>query len=121
MGGRDVESSYLSVVFLSISISVDAGSFSVTGSGSKNHSAEKSEPNVELYSTSWCGYCQKARVLFRQKGIRFVEYDIEKDREAANRKRQLDSKNGVPFAVINGHGIHGYSETLYIQALESIQ
>ena len=74
-------------------------------------------PKVELYTTSWCYYCQKAREFFRSRGIPFTEYDIEKDKNAAARKKQLDKRNGVPFAVINGRGIHGFSAALYERAL----
>ena len=41
----------------------------------------------------------------------------EKDRAAAARKRELDPKRGVPFAIINGRLIHGYSESAYERAL----
>jgi len=75
------------------------------------------EPKVELYTTSWCPWCKKAKAFFRSRGITFDEYDIEKDKKAANRKEQLDSKKGVPFAVINGKGVHGYSEEAYNEAL----
>jgi glutaredoxin len=75
-------------------------------------------PKVELYSTSWCYYCKKAREFFRSRGIPFTEYDIEKDKKAAARKKRLDKRNGVPFAVINGRGIHGFSAAAYERALE---
>jgi len=74
-------------------------------------------PKVELYTTSWCIYCKKARNFFQLRGISFTEYDIEKDKNAALRKSRLDTKNGVPFAVVNGYRIHGYSEAAYEQAL----
>ena len=35
-------------------------------------------PKVELYTTSWCPWCKKAKVFFRSRGIAFIEYDIEK-------------------------------------------
>jgi glutaredoxin len=74
-------------------------------------------PAVELYSTSWCPYCKNAREFLRSRGIPFVEYDVEKDRDAARRKMALDKRRGVPFAMINGKPVHGFSETLYEQAL----
>jgi glutaredoxin len=72
---------------------------------------------VELFTTSWCGYCKMAKQFFRQRGIAFVEYDIEKDASAAARKQKLDSRRGVPFALINGVKVHGYSEMAYQRAL----
>lgn len=73
---------------------------------------------VELYVTSWCPYCKKAIQYFQDRGIAFTVYDIEKDPEAAKRKQSLDGRGGVPFAVINGTGVHGYSPDRYGQALQ---
>ncbi len=74
-------------------------------------------PKVELYITSWCPYSKKAVNFFQSRGIPFVSYDIEKDESAARRKNQLDSKSGVPFAIVNGQKIHGYSEQAYQSAI----
>ena len=81
--------------------------------------AKSNVPNVELFITSWCPYCKKATNFFRSKGIPFKEYDIEKDKAAARRKKQLDKKGrGVPFALINGNPVHGFSEEAYERALK---
>ena len=73
---------------------------------------------VILYTTSWCPYCKQAREYFNSRNIRFTDYDIEKDKEAAERKKQLDTGSGVPFAIINGKKIHGFSPTDYEKALK---
>ena len=49
--------------------------------------------------------------------IPYVAYDVEKDREAAARMQQLSGRSGIPFAVINGKKIFGYSEEAYAGAL----
>ena len=76
-----------------------------------------SEPEVELYVTSWCPYCKKASDFFRSRGIPFTEYDIGKDKRAARRHKSLTKESGVPFAIINGKAIHGYKKTAYERAL----
>lgn len=76
-------------------------------------------PQVELYVTSWCPYCKKAKAFFDQRGIDYQVYDIERDPAAASRKQQLDSGRGVPFAVINGKKISGWSQQAYQAALEN--
>jgi glutaredoxin len=86
---------------------------------------EESRPSVErkkktevvLYTTSWCPYCRRARDYLRSRGIDFIEYDIEKDKEAAIHKKQLDNRGGVPFAIINGRSISGFSASAYERAL----
>lgn len=80
--------------------------------------AAQDTPKVELYITDWCPYCQKAMKFFQMRGIPFTAYDIEKDRDAARRKNELDSRRGVPFAVINGRQVHGFSEQAYQRALD---
>ncbi|MDQ5985086.1 MAG: hypothetical protein CSYNP_00790 [Syntrophus sp. SKADARSKE-3] len=86
---------------------------------SRNQDIKPSKSNeVILYTTSWCPYCKKAKEFFNNRNIYFTEYDIEKDREAAERKKQLDSRGGVPFAIINGQQIHGYSPNAYEKALQ---
>ena len=84
---------------------------------SSDKTKTRKAPVVELYTTSWCPYCDMARDFFRSRGIPFTEYDIEKDRSAALRKSQLDRGRGVPFVVINGHGISGFSKEAYEKAL----
>ena len=76
-------------------------------------------PTVEIYETRWCGYCKKAKDFFRSRGIDFVTYDIEKDQQAASRMRSLTNRRAVPFVVINGYGIQGYSIAAYEQALRN--
>lgn len=76
-------------------------------------------PSVEIYETSWCGYCKKAKDFFRSRGIDFVTYDIEKDQQARSRMQSLTNRMAVPFVVINGQGIQGYSVAAYEQALQN--
>jgi glutaredoxin len=72
---------------------------------------------VDLYVTSWCPYCKKAAAYLDRRGVEYRIFDIEKDAEAAKRKNRLDNRKGIPFAVINGVAIHGWSESAYAEAL----
>jgi mycoredoxin len=36
-----------------------------------------------MYSTVWCGYCQRLKAQMTREGIEFVEVDIEQDDAAA--------------------------------------
>jgi glutaredoxin len=85
---------------------------------SSGQKQQKKMTKVDLYVTSWCGYCHKAKAFFKSRNIAVTVYDIEKDPKAAARKRKLDPQRGVPFAVVNGKGIHGYAPDLYLQALK---
>ncbi|OUS27394.1 hypothetical protein A9Q99_15470 [Gammaproteobacteria bacterium 45_16_T64] len=83
-------------------------------SGARNRYArEQIELNrVVMYSTSWCGYCAKARSYFNSKGIKFRDLDIEKNRNAKNAYDKLNG-SGVPLIVVGGKVIRGFNRTKF--------
>ena len=69
--------------------------------------------NVLMYSTSWCGYCKRAREHFIKNKISFLEYDIEKD-DRANRMHAILGGGGVPLIIYNGKMMRGFSESKFV-------
>lgn len=74
------------------------------------------QPEVIMYSTAWCGYCRKAREFFAANGIRYTEYDIEKNSLAYSEHRRLGGK-GVPLITVGNDVIKGYNEPALRQLL----
>lgn len=78
---------------------------------------------VVLYSTTWCGYCRKARNFLSSKKIPFVEKDIEKS-PAANQEMKAKAAKagvrvgGVPVLDVNGKIIPGFDPNAILQALD---
>lgn len=105
------------VVVLIFCLLALTGHSSVASPLNDNNGSPKHEI-VELYTTSWCPYCKKAEAFLKANDIAYVNFDIEKDKAAARRKMQLDSRKGVPLAVIGGKAIYGFSERLYRTALD---
>lgn len=66
------------------------------------------QKSVVMYSTSWCGYCKKARKHMQSKGIKFKEYDIEKSASANKKHKQLGG-SGVPFFVVGKKTMGGFN------------
>lgn len=66
---------------------------------------------VEIYTSPTCGYCHQAKALLKQLGAPFAEYDVSRDREAAQRIVQLTGQMGVPVIVIDGQVIIGFDRT----------
>ena len=67
-------------------------------------------PKIEMYSTSWCGYCVRARSLLQRKGAKFVEISIE---EQPERRAEMIARSGrrtVPQIFIGGQHIGGSDE-----------
>lgn len=74
-----------------------------------NTPAKSADPGrVVMYSASWCGYCKQARNYFQQSGIRYVEYDIEKDQRARKAYDALGG-NGVPVILVGNKRMNGFS------------
>lgn len=70
------------------------------------------QAGVILYSTSWCGYCKKARSFMNQENISFDEYDIEKSATAKRAYEQAGGK-GVPLLIRGEKSIQGFSKANY--------
>ena len=69
---------------------------------------------VVMYATGWCPYCRKARKFFREQGVPYVEYDIEKNAEA-NRVYKAFGGNGVPVIFFRKRRLDGFSVESFIQ------
>jgi glutaredoxin 3 len=66
---------------------------------------------VQIYSTTYCGYCRRAEELLRRREIPFETIDVTGDVSA--RAALVERANGrrtVPVIFIDGHLIGGYQE-----------
>jgi glutaredoxin-like YruB-family protein len=77
--------------------------------GSSSPSARSGgQPEVVLYTTTWCGWCRKTIAHLDQNGIRYDNRDIERDRAAyADLKRKTGS-TAVPVIEIDGELVRGF-------------
>lgn len=75
---------------------------------SASRQTASSGANVEVFMTSWCGYCKKMVRFLNEKGIPYTAYDIEKDEAAARTYRELGGR-GVPVVRVGSHVVYGYS------------
>ncbi len=67
-----------------------------------------SRKRVIMYSTSWCGYCKKAKAYFINKKIKYTEYDIEKSAKGRADYNKLNGR-GVPIILIGQKRMNGFS------------
>jgi len=63
---------------------------------------------VILYSTSWCGYCKKARRYFQANNIAFTEYDVETSAKG-RRDYAAMGGGGVPIILVGNKRLNGFS------------
>lgn len=71
---------------------------------------------VKVYSTSYCGYCQRAKLLLERNKIPFEEIDVESDDEKRQWLVQVTGQKTVPQIFFDDEPIGGYSD---LQALEN--
>lgn len=66
---------------------------------------------VEVYTTSFCPFCVRAKSLLKSKGVPFDEIDVTED--AALRQKMVELSGGrrtVPEIFIDGKIVGGYDE-----------
>jgi glutaredoxin-like YruB-family protein len=65
-------------------------------------------PRVIVYSTPSCPWCNATKRYLRERGIRFYDVDVSKDKKAAEEMVRKSGQMGVPVIDINGHIIIGF-------------
>lgn len=68
-------------------------------------------PEVVMYSTTWCGYCQRARGLLARKGVAVREIKVDED--PAQREIMMQKSGGrrtVPQIFIGERHVGGYDD-----------
>jgi glutaredoxin len=87
--------------------------------GSRDEKRDYGSIKVIMYTTSWCGYCRKAREYLESLSVDLVEYDIERDRSIqAEMLRKSGGARGVPLIDVEGIIIRGYSPSGMKDAVE---
>ena len=66
---------------------------------------------VEVYTTTYCPFCHRAKALLQSKGVLFDEIDVTDDPELRQKMVELaGGRRTVPEIFINGRIIGGYDE-----------
>lgn len=83
------------------------------GAASEGAAASATDAPVVLYGASWCGACRQARRYFQERGIAFVDRDIEREpgaRAEMLRKAQAAGvrATGIPIIDFRGTILPGF-------------
>lgn len=63
-----------------------------------------------MYSTAWCGYCQRARNLFERKGVPVREIKVDEVQGARETMVQRSGRRTVPQIFIGERHVGGYDD-----------
>jgi glutaredoxin-like YruB-family protein len=79
--------------------------------------AYRATPDVVVYTTAWCGWCRKTLEFLDQRGVPYVNKDIEAD--ASNRQELIEKtgRTSIPVVEIGGEIIRGFNAARMEQLL----
>jgi glutaredoxin-like YruB-family protein len=73
--------------------------------------------DVKIYTTPTCGYCHQAKRFLADLGVNYTEYDVSRDRTAAEEMIRLTGQMGVPVIVVDGQAVIGFDQARLKQLL----
>lgn len=65
-------------------------------------------PTITIYSTPTCPFCVQAKEFFKEKGLKFTDFDVSKDKTKADEMKKKSGQLGVPVIDIDGKIIVGF-------------
>jgi glutaredoxin 3 len=67
-------------------------------------------PRIQMYTTRWCGYCVRAKMLLDGKKLAYEEIHLDDDERFRETLHELTGGWTVPQILIDGRPIGGYTE-----------
>lgn len=65
---------------------------------------------IEIYTKSYCPYCDRAKELLRIKGATFTEYDVTTDPAGEREMRARSGRETVPEIFVDGRLLGGCAD-----------
>ena len=63
-----------------------------------------------MYSTTWCGYCVRAKALLDRRGLEYEEIVMDDDPAFRQKLLEMTGRWTVPQIFIDDEPIGGYTE-----------
>ena len=74
-----------------------------------------SRPEIVIYATGWCPYCDRARRLMTQRGLTFKEIDVDADAKLREEMIARSGRGTVPQIFIGAKHIGGCDELFALE------
>lgn len=74
---------------------------------------------VQIYSAVWCAFCHAAKDYLHKKGVKYEDFDVEKDPVKMHESIQKSGQMGIPVIDINGTIIVGFDRPRIDAALKT--
>jgi len=70
---------------------------------------------VKIYTTTYCGYCARAKDFLRRKGVAFDEVDVTGDDAQREMLVEKTGRRTVPQIFIGDEPIGGYTDMVALE------
>lgn len=75
----------------------------------------KKHHDILIYSSPDCKLCELCKSYFRDKGMDYLEFMINKDRNAEIKMKEISEQDTTPVVEFDGRVIVGYRPDLFDQ------
>jgi glutaredoxin len=82
---------------------------SASRKSSQRATAYRRQPEVVVYTTAWCGWCQKTLQFLDERGVRYVNKDIEANDWNRDELIEKTGRTSIPVVEIDGEIIRGFN------------
>lgn len=69
-------------------------------------------PEIIMYATGDCPYCERARQLFARRGVEYTEIRVDEQPEKRKEMEQRSGADSVPQIFVDGRGIGGFEDMI---------
>lgn len=71
--------------------------------------------NIEVYSSRWCGFCMRAKMLLDSKGVEYNEIDVDQDSALRAQMMQRSGRRTVPQIFIDEVHVGGCDDLFALE------
>jgi glutaredoxin 3 len=76
---------------------------------------------IQMYTTAWCGFCVRAKMLLEQRGLAFEEIRVDSDPDFRSKLEEMTGSWTVPQILIDGEPIGGYVELWRLDQADGLE
>ena len=75
---------------------------------------------IEIYSTEFCPYCTRARMLLDSKGVSYTEFRVDMDLNLRSEMERRSNRTSVPQIFIGNKHIGGFDDLAELEFGEEL-
>ncbi|WP_455201432.1 glutaredoxin 3 [Kaarinaea lacus] len=85
-----------------------------------NNSNISKSIKIEIYSTEFCPYCTRARMLLDSKGVSYIEFRVDQDLNLRDEMERRSNRTSVPQIFIGNRHIGGFDDLAELEFGEEL-